>query len=109
MAGDGTKPVGGAEPDGDEPDAFVFPVPVSPVHLDQVLLAGQSVAVAQQDDHLDAGEGPEEHVGTSCLVEGNASDVDGDVLGGWHVVSSGQTRAGAVRVSDGVGAGGRSG
>ncbi len=53
MAGEGGEPVGRAEADEDQPSPRVV---MGLVHLDQVLLAGQSMPVAQQHEDLHAAD-----------------------------------------------------
>ena len=61
---------------------------MSVVHLRLVLLTRQSVTVAQQDDHVDAGKCSESQLLLPCPGQGDVSDLDGDMLGARHVLSS---------------------
>ena len=85
-----------AEANGRQPDARVI---VMALHLDQVLVARQSVAVAKQDQQLDAAQGPETHGTPVSCREREVADRDGGGFGYRHDVhrgrrgSSGQCRA----------------
>jgi hypothetical protein len=59
-------------------------VATSFLHLDQVLLARQSMAMAQEDDHLHSDQRSEREVRALELREREVSDVDSCLLSPWH-------------------------
>lgn len=84
VAGNGAEPISRAEADRHQSHVLV---PTGRVHLDQVLLAWQSMSMSQEYDDVDADQRSECQFGTLELGERQVSDIDCDVLRSRHGVA----------------------
>ena len=82
MPRDGAEALDGAKSDRDQSHVVVH---MGFMHLDQVLLAGQSVTMAEEHDHVDTGKGAKGQLAAVKLGKRDIPDIGLHALSARHV------------------------